>query len=162
MQSVALIARDGSIDWCCLPRMDSPSVFGAILDAGKGGCFRTGPVSGGQGSQKYIQESNVLVTSFAIDDAVLTVTDLMPLEGDINGRNISFAPAEVHPLVKCRGNGVEVEVRWCPRFDYARQSVDVERTAEGWIARAGQEAMRLLGLENAERTADDHGPLVRA
>lgn len=45
LDSVALITRDGSIDWCCLPRMDSPSVFGAILNARHGGFFRIGPFS---------------------------------------------------------------------------------------------------------------------
>jgi GH15 family glucan-1,4-alpha-glucosidase len=81
LKSVALIARDGSIDWCCLPRMDSPSVFAAILDARQGGYFRIGPPGGGSGNQEYVEETNVLKTSFTMKGAVLTVTDFMPLEG---------------------------------------------------------------------------------
>jgi GH15 family glucan-1,4-alpha-glucosidase len=162
LKSVALIAKNGSIDWCCLPRMDSPSVFGAILDARQGGYFRIGPSGGGSGNQEYVEETNVLKTSFEIAGAVLTVTDFMPLEGDINGRNDFFAPPEIHRLIECHGNSADVEVFWCPRFDYARKSVAVERISGEWFARSGEDAMRLEGLENAELLEDDHGPLVRA
>jgi GH15 family glucan-1,4-alpha-glucosidase len=162
LTSVALIARDGSIDWCCLPRMDSPSVFGAILDARRGGFFRIGPAGGGRGSQEYVEESNVLKTSFTMEGAVLTVTDFMPLEGDIEGRNDSCAPPEIHRLIECHGSFVDVEIIWCPRFDYAGKPVVLERCPGGWIARSREDAMRLEGLEMAEPGEDDHGPLIRA
>ena len=48
MHSAALVSLDGSVDWLCLPRFDSPSVFGAILDADKGGRFRIAPAAAGE------------------------------------------------------------------------------------------------------------------
>lgn len=162
LKSVALIARDGSIDWCCLPRIDSPSVFGAILDARRGGFFRIGPAGGGRGSQEYVQGSNILKTIFTMEGAVLTVTDFMPLVGDINGRNDSCAPPEIHRLIECHGSSVDIEVLWCPRFDYAAKSVTVERNSGGWIARCDENAMRLEGLDSAELGEDENGLLIQA
>lgn len=49
LHTVALVGKNGSIDWCCLPRFDSASVFGALLDAGKGGFFRIAPTNQEQG-----------------------------------------------------------------------------------------------------------------
>lgn len=64
LHSVALVAMDGSIDWCCLPRFDSPSLFAAILDHEKGGFFRIAPVHAGANRQMYLPETNVLLTRF--------------------------------------------------------------------------------------------------
>ena len=64
MRTAALIAPDGSADWLCLPRFDSPSVFAAILDDRRGGRFRLGPAEGGVGVQRYLEGTNVLTTRF--------------------------------------------------------------------------------------------------
>ncbi|HEX4203788.1 MAG TPA: trehalase-like domain-containing protein [Ktedonobacteraceae bacterium] len=66
LHTVALVGKHGSIDWCCLPRFDSPSVFGALLDAGKGGFFRIAPADGTEVKckQMYLPETNLLLTRF--------------------------------------------------------------------------------------------------
>src|SRR5437660_11601795 len=66
LHTVALVGKNGSIDWCCLPRFDSPSAFGALLDAGKGGFFRISPSSQEQIAYKqlYLPETNILLTRF--------------------------------------------------------------------------------------------------
>ena len=65
LHTVALIGKNGSIDWCCIPRFDSPSVFGALLDANKGGYFRIAPPdTPGMGrKQLYLPETNILIHS---------------------------------------------------------------------------------------------------
>ena len=71
MRTLALVGMDGSIDWFCLPRFDSPSVFAAILDDGKGGRFRIAPtVAGAAQKQLYWPETNVLITRFLSPDGV--------------------------------------------------------------------------------------------
>src|SRR5579864_9413517 len=65
LHTVALVGKNGSIDWCCLPRFDSPSVFGALLDAGKGGFFRISPSDQAHTivhKQLYLPETNILLT----------------------------------------------------------------------------------------------------
>ena len=81
MHTAALVSLDGSIDWLCLPRFDSPSVFGAILDADKGGRFRIAPAAAGELRQKqyYWPDTNVLITRFLHPDGIAEVEDYMPV-----------------------------------------------------------------------------------
>jgi Domain of unknown function (DUF5911) len=74
--TVALVATDGTIDWCCLPRFDSPAVFASLLDADRGGSFavRSGAV---RTRQLYKPDTNVLVTRFLGIDSVGEVVDFM-------------------------------------------------------------------------------------
>src|SRR5436305_2728191 len=82
LHTVALVGKNGSIDWCCLPRFDSPSVFGALLDARKGGFFRIAPpdTPGLRRRQLYLPQTNILITRFLTVDGVAEVTDFMPIK----------------------------------------------------------------------------------
>jgi GH15 family glucan-1,4-alpha-glucosidase len=162
LRSVALISKDGSIDWCCLPKMDSPSVFASILDTHRGGFCKISPADGGIGTQKYIEDTNVLKTQFQLNGASFSIVDFMPLEGDINGRNGSNAPPEIHRLLECQDGSVEVEVIWAPRLDYARKKTVIEKSATGWIARCGPDILSIEGLENEEQIEDNYGAFLRA
>jgi GH15 family glucan-1,4-alpha-glucosidase len=76
-QLSALIARDGSIVWCCLPRFDSEPVFGRLLDEA-GGEFAIAPVGGERGEQRYIRNSNILETSFDTPSGKFRIVDFAP------------------------------------------------------------------------------------
>jgi GH15 family glucan-1,4-alpha-glucosidase len=163
LRTVALISRSGSIDWCCQPRMDSPSVFGAILDRRRGGRFRICPTDGSVGDQEYLGDTNVLRTRFEVGGGVVLLTDFMPLRGDINGRNGSSAAPEIHRILECEGAPVVVDVDWSPRFDYAREATEIRRSSSGWIAYGGSSRLVLDGLADAELLeGDDDGPVLRA
>ena len=79
MRSVALVGKNGSIDWCCLPAFDSPSVFGAILDDRQGGCWSLAPAVDCIVRQMYLPDTNVLVTRFFADVGMAEVVDFMPV-----------------------------------------------------------------------------------
>src|SRR5207247_1560984 len=80
--SSALAGRDGSIDWACFPRFDSPSVFGRVLDAERGGSFAVTPRNVSEITRSYVDGTNVLETTFHCGDGVLVLTDCMPATGD--------------------------------------------------------------------------------
>ena len=127
LHTAALVGLDGSIDWLCFPRFDSPSVFAAILDDEKGGRFRIAPTCEGvTRKQMYVPDTNVLVTRFLSPGGVAEVTDFMPVDEP--------AGHGFHDLVRrvevVRGS---MPMRaWCrPAFDYARADHRLELVAEG-------------------------------
>jgi len=76
-RTAALVAADGTIDWLCLPDYDGPSVFGALLDAERGGFWRLGPVDPTLGVQRYVGECAALQTVWETDDFTVVLTDVM-------------------------------------------------------------------------------------
>lgn len=77
--TAALIGRDGSVAWLCLPRFDSPPIFAAILDAGRGGAFRAAPDDAFESCQYYEPDTAVLVTEMKTSSGLLRITDAMVL-----------------------------------------------------------------------------------
>src|SRR5947207_11594208 len=128
LHTVALVGTDGTIDWYCCPRFDSPSVFAVILDADRGGVFRIAPEGVGWSSkQLYLPDTNVLITRFLMPDGVGEVQDFMPPPR-------SGAVAHRHRMIR-RVVAVRGEMRFvvdvAPRFDYSRASHEVALTPHG-------------------------------
>ncbi len=134
LHSVALVGIDGSIDWLCLPRFDSPSVFAAILDDEKGGRFKIAPaVEGVARKQLYWPDTNVLVTRFFAPDGVSEITDYMPVGASANGhgrhqliRRIKVVRGEMAFRMECS-----------PAFNYARDGHETEITKGGACFHSG-------------------------
>ncbi len=118
LHTVALVGRNGSIDWCCIPRFDSPSIFGALLDVEKGGFFRIAPpdmTSIGH-KQMYFPETNVLNTRFLSKDGVAELTDFMPIKEIGSSLHRHHIVRAVHAV---RGS-MNFEIVCRPAFNYAR------------------------------------------
>ena len=76
-ESVALVARDGAIDWWAAPAIDSTPVFAAVLDPAGGGCFTLEPTVPYSADRRYLPGTNVLETTFSTDDGTVRVIDSM-------------------------------------------------------------------------------------
>ena len=129
LHTAALVGRNGSIDWCCVPRFDSPSVFAALLDPERGGRWQIAPVGRWESEQRYLPATNILETSFHAEaGGVVQVTDFMPVGPAREGRS------EIHRRVHCPRGAVEMAVTFEPRFNYARAAPQLSRRKSGVIA----------------------------
>jgi len=119
LQTAALITTDGSVDWFCCPRFDSPTVFAALLDDEKGGRFSISAVDDGAVTkQMYLPDTAVLMTRYLSAAGVAEVVDFMPLDRPTEASDHRRLVRAVRGV---RGE-VSFDVRVQPRFDYARQS----------------------------------------
>jgi GH15 family glucan-1,4-alpha-glucosidase len=114
LNTVALVALNGSIDYMCFPDFDSPSVFAALLDEKEGGHFQISPVLDDvRNKQLYIPDTNVLLTRFLSEEGVGEITDFMTVE-DLSGGNIL-----IRRVLNVRGS-VTYRMLCRPRFNYGR------------------------------------------
>jgi GH15 family glucan-1,4-alpha-glucosidase len=150
-RTVALVARDGAIDWLCLPDLDSPSVFGALLDAETGGRFELRPEEPFDTIRRYLPGTNVLETTFATSGGVVRVTDAMTLP--------TSGLAPYRELVRrIEGVSGRVAIRWHIelRPGYGTR-VRLERRAGVPIATRGQDAVAMIAWDAGEPVPHDGG-----
>ncbi|HTA74233.1 MAG TPA: glycoside hydrolase family 15 protein [Gemmatimonadaceae bacterium] len=141
LHTAALICRSGSLDWCCFPAFDSPSVFGAILDADRGGHFSIRPVGQYTVEQRYLPATNVLVTNFHTPaGGIVEMTDFMPIAPSGAARPF----AEIHRGVTCVRGEVEIEIRFAPRFNYGAGSSYVHPRRHGVLATDAEDKVLTL------------------
>ncbi len=131
LHTVALVGKNGSIDWCCIPRFDSPSVFGALLDANKGGSFRIAPTApdGVNTKQMYFPDTNVLITRFLSMDGVGELTDFMSIKGDDTAEKEHYI---VRSVKSVRGT-LSFTLVCKPAFNYARDPHEVRLSGDGAV-----------------------------
>ena len=144
--TAALVATDGSIDWCCMPHFDSPAVFCRLLDARRGGSFRVGPSGRFTSSRSYAENTNVLVSTFQTDEGRIRLTDFMPVEprtADRRGEDVASSH-KILRLVEGLAGEVEVVISFRPTFDYARARSGVTAYAGGAVAQSDREYLALI------------------
>jgi len=138
LDTAALVAKDGTVDFMCWPHLDSPTIFAALLDPETGGEFTIEPlIEGAVASQVYLPDTNVLMTRWRSQDGSAEVTDLMP-HPDVKG---GLHHCLIRRVRAIRGT---VAFRACcrPRLDYARVVPDVT-TVEGGVVFSGDDVEAL-------------------
>ena len=125
LHTTALVSVTGSIDFMCLPRFDSPTVFGRILDADKGGFFSFKCMAAGtDNKQLYLPGTNILITRFLSQDGIAELTDFMPI---VKGER-DFA---VFRRLKGVYGNHRVQVNIQPRYGYGKEGAKVEKNPDG-------------------------------
>ncbi len=149
--TAALVGRDGSMDWLCLPRFDSGACFAAILGGPEHGAWSLAPAAGGRAvRRRYAAETLILESDFETPEGAVTVIDFMPPR--------TRAPDVVRIVVGRRGR-VPMRTRLVIRFDHGSIVPWVRRTGSGLRAIAGPDSLIVstpvpLHGENLTTTAD--------
>jgi GH15 family glucan-1,4-alpha-glucosidase len=137
--SAALVSRAGAIEWCCLPRFDSGSAFGSMLDRERGGTCAITPRADGpwEFSRDYIDDTLVLETSITGPQGKARLRDCMIMHDPQNGQ----ARRHILRVIEGLSGAVEFEVRVAPRFDYGQ--------VRPWIRRHGHRLHSAIGGNDA-------------
>ena len=151
-RTAALISRDGSVDWWCLPDLDSPSVFGAVLDADRGGRFILRPEGAAEARRRYLPDTNVLETTFATATGRVRVTDAMTLPGR------GLAPFR-ELARRVEGLDGRVPMRWRvePRFGYGLAPTRIEPRTPFPVATSGGTAVAACAWDAGRVDCDGAG-----
>ncbi|MCU1381306.1 MAG: glycosyl hydrolase [Acidobacteria bacterium] len=151
-RTMALVARDGAIDWLCLPNLDSPSAFAAVLDADRGGSFTLQPAIPFQATRRYLPRTNVLETTFTTNQGAVRVVDALTLPND------RLDP--MRELVRSvEGLSGAVPMRWrcAPRFNYGREVPRCEWRHGVPVAVWGGEAVAVVSWDAGTAAWRDSG-----
>jgi GH15 family glucan-1,4-alpha-glucosidase len=156
LNTAALVSLNGSIDFMCFPRFDSPTIFAALLDQKHGGRFQIAPVSGELKSrQRYFPDTNILSTRFLGENGVAEVSDFMAM------KHLGHCHNLIRRVKVVRGE-IRFRMSCAPKFDYGRANHRVEKKPhETLFVPQGQDlpALRLrceipLRIANGEATAE--------
>ncbi|MBF6297940.1 glycoside hydrolase family 15 protein [Nocardia amamiensis] len=152
LQTAALVAKDGTIDFFCAPRFDSPSIFASLLDARKGGRFRiTSTRDDTTTNQIYFPQSACLITRFMSEAGIAELVDFMPVD---KPTSVSQNHKIVR-VVRCLRGEIPFRLECEPRFDFARKLHELSLTSEGAVFRANGQDVVLHGAAGVERAGDD-------
>lgn len=124
-RSAALVSRQGSIDWMCLPDFSSPSLLGGLLDRRRGGRLRITPRNMEYAGRRYVGNSAVLETTFRHQAAELVITDFMSLP-------IARGMRRLIRCVECRGEAACVDILYQPRPRYGAVQPTLTPVGDGW------------------------------
>jgi GH15 family glucan-1,4-alpha-glucosidase len=156
-RSAGLISRDGSLEWLCLPRFDSPSVVAAVLDAENGGRFFVRPVGEFRTERRYLANTNVLETVFRTPTGACVLRDLMSVSSEEDKRAYLTPEHEVLRQLEGLEGEVEVEILYDPRPDYSRLRPLLEqRGALGLRCEIGGTSLALRSEVPLELTDGGH------
>ncbi|MFF5973466.1 glycoside hydrolase family 15 protein [Streptomyces sp. NPDC012769] len=149
-RTAALVARDGSVDWLGLPDLDSPAVFGAVLDTARGGRFTLAPSVPYRSERRYLPSTNVLETTFRTDTGTVRVIDALTLHDEA-----TLTPMR-ELLRRVDGLSGSVPMHWSvqPRFGYGTRHMRITRRAGVPVATAGSDALAVCAWDAGEPVWD--------
>jgi GH15 family glucan-1,4-alpha-glucosidase len=157
-RSAGLVSREGSLDWLCLPRFDSPSIFAAVLDAENGGRFLVRPIGEFRAERRYLPDTNVLETTFRCPSGAFVLRDLMPVTSEEDKRESLTPEHEILREIEGVDGEVEVEIFYDPRPDYGLTRPVLERQWDhGLRCEVGRAALVLRSELPLEPEGDGSG-----
>jgi GH15 family glucan-1,4-alpha-glucosidase len=146
-RTVALVARDGSVDWLPIPAVDGTPIFAALLDAERGGSFALEPVDAYETTRRYLPDTNVLETTFTTSEGVATVVDALSLQ---DGGQLSWTEL-VRRIEGTRGR-VRFRFELRPRFGFDNRAA-FQRRQDALVASSGRYALAFLSWDATGVTA---------
>lgn len=148
LQTVALVSKQGSIDFMCYPQFDAPSIFASLLDKVKGGSFSVTPrMTHATYKQLYLPDTAILITRFFSDEGIAEITDFMPVD-------LSNESCTIYRRVSCVRGKLSFDMSCSPRFDYATKTPEIIIDGNCGNFLAGEQVLQLYST-TALRKGDE-------
>jgi len=155
LHTAALVGINGSIDWCCLPHFNSPSIFGSLLDSQKGGYCKISPTGPKDRKQFYLSDSNILITRFLSPEGVGEIVDFMPVP---KNPTLDTKENDIYRIVRVVRGTLSFNMECFPAFNYARASHRITRREQDVLFESGKVSLMVrsripLHIENTGVTS---------
>lgn len=141
MHTVALVSNDGSIDYCSMPDIDSPTIFAALLDDEKGGFFRIQPINNFKSKQRYIKDTNILSCEFRTEKGLAQLRDFMPVNTDKLFEKDDYT---IHRCLKVVSGNMDFVLEIAPRPVYAMEKPIIKRHDNIFIIETKKETFQFI------------------
>jgi GH15 family glucan-1,4-alpha-glucosidase len=148
----ALISRSGSIDWCCIPRFDSDSCFGRLLDWNRGGFCSIAPTSPFSSTRRYLKDTLVLETTFETDDGILRVYDCFAMRA--GGRQRPHR--QILRIVECLRGRVELNITISIRFDFGELRPWLRQVDDATVVAVGSNDGLVMWSDAGLKSSNKH------
>jgi GH15 family glucan-1,4-alpha-glucosidase len=149
------VSRGGSVDWCCLSRLDAGSVFGRLLDWDRAGhCTIAPKAADWSSSRRYLEGTLVLETTFENGDGAVRLLDALVVAADDEGRD--EPPHQLLRVVEGLRGSMEMELRVAARLDYGEVAPWLRELGPGWFGLTGGDDALLVWSDAALEAAGDH------
>src|SRR5687768_15364311 len=156
-RGAALVSRHGSIDWCCLPEFDSPTIFAALLDRSRGGHFSIRPRGAYHSAQKYLTDTNVSETVFETDSGTVLLTEAFTVRDEREKQRALYADHEILRVVEGISGTVAMTMHYLPKAFYGRSAARLTDRKKLGVCFTWKEGIftLLTTLPQAQITTDD-------
>lgn len=161
MHSIALVSNDGSIDYCSMPHIDSPTLFAAILDDEKGGLFKIQPEDKFKVRQSYIKDTNILTSRFKTDRGDAELIDFMPVNNEDMDYMIDNNNHIIHRCLKMDSGRIDFRLEFSPRPQYASEIPEIKKDGNIFKVTGKKDRFALrVGIDSFQTVEERVGSIV--
>ncbi len=151
-RTAALVSKSGSIDWCCFPKFDSEAFFSRLIDPETDACFLLRPDGEFRSRQAYVEDTNILETTFETDSGRVRLTDCISVTQEYKRRHELWPNTEILRILECEQGEENILLRFRPRGDYGRLPVRFCRLGRwGIFAEIGRKILILQSSISTEK-----------
>lgn len=153
-RTAALVASNGSLDWCCFPQFDSPAAFCKLLDTERGGEFRIAPSDKYTCTRSYLGATNVLGMTYSVSGGQCRLTDFMAISAHSEALTSGRSKTNIFRRVEGLSGECEIEVIFRPTFDFARASTRIVLFPHKTVAHGANSSLVLHSTVPLQSTGD--------
>ena len=160
-RAAALVSKHGAIDWCCLPRFDSPSFFSSLLGTALNGVFSISPIEAYESAQSYVENTNVLQTTFKTPSGEVRLMDCFTVASEKDKKNRLWPDDEILRILEGISGEVLVRMRFRASEDYGEKGITLERQGNWGVKCESGKRLLFLQVSHVDEDSQKNLTVIR-